>query len=163
MKIQKAINIIKKSPSITLWRDEATGTQMITDGYAVYDVSCWPYIEKEEELAAILGIDDMKKHTFVIGEMPDAIKPGEAALYADRIYVTLEFGDRYTFFDVGGKIIAVKEKFLSPFGEDAVYKYRKSGESGLVEIGGLIAEGFIAPCVIGDTLKREIERVFRGL
>jgi hypothetical protein len=40
---------------------------MISNGYAAYDVSGWPRIETESELAAILGIDDTDKHTFEKG------------------------------------------------------------------------------------------------
>lgn len=161
MKLQKAINIVKKSPSIMLWRDDATGVQMITNGYAVYDVSGWPYIEKEEELAAILGIDDMDKHTFSIGELPNICKQRSGGQYAERLFTTVEYDDSYAFFAVNdNKIITVKEKLLSPFGDDANYKYYK--DDNIIEVGGIIAEGYVVP-IIANAIKEQLGRIIRGL
>lgn len=162
MKLQKAINIVKKSPSILLWYDESTATQMISNGYAAYDVSGWPRIETESELAAILGIDDTDKHTFTIGELPDICRQRPGGTYAERLYTVVEYGDEYGFFDIGGgEIVAVRQKVLSPFGDEVNYKYHKDGN--IIEVGGIIAEGYVMPMKIGDELKEQLGRIVKGL
>lgn len=162
MKLQKAINIVKKSPSILLWYDESTATQMISNGYAAYDVSGWPCIETESELAAILGIDDTDKHTFTIGALPDNCKQRPGGTYVERLYTVVEYGDEYEFFDIGGgEIIAVRQKVLSPFGDDVNYKYHKDGN--IIEVGEIIAEGYVMPMKIDDGLKEQLSRIVKGL
>lgn len=164
MKTQKAINIIKKSPSISLWRDEGTGTQLLSNGYAAYDVSGWPYIEKEEELASILGIDDMDKHTFSIGEIPDICRPRNNGIPADRKFVTIAFGGgTFTFLDVDGKIIAVNPKYLLPFDSEALYEYVESEDGVIISVGGFIKEGYILPAKVEQKYITALEEVYRGL
>lgn len=165
MKIQRAINIIKKSPSIALWRDEGTGIQMLSNGLAAYDVSGFPYIEKAEELAAILGIDEMDKHTFTIGEMPDMIRPRNDGIPASRKPVTISCrGIQYTFFEAGSKIIAADPKYFTPFDEEELFEYYdfKDGK-GMIVAGGFIKSGYILEQKPSDQYKLELEEIYRGI
>ncbi len=164
MKLQKALNIIKKSPSISLWRDEATGTQLLSNGYAAYDVSNWPFIETQEELAAILGIDDMKKHTFNIGEIPNICRPRNDGIPADRKYITINHrGCDHTFLDANGKIIIVEPKYLSPFDEEALYEYIDCEDGQIIAVGGFIKEGYVLPRSPGQIFKAAVEEIYRGI
>ena len=164
MKLQKALNIIKKSPSISLWRDEATGTQLLSNGYAAYDVSNWPFIETQEELAAILGIDDMKKHTFNIGEIPNICRPRNDGIPADRKYITINHrGYDHTFLDANGKIIIVEPKYLYPFDEDALYEYIDCEDGQIIAVGGFIKEGYVLPRSPDQKFKAAVEEIYRGI
>lgn len=164
MKLQKALNIIKRSPSISLWRDESSGTQLLSNGYAAYDVSSWPFIETQEELAAILGIDDMKKHTFNIGEIPNICRPRNDGIPADRKYITINYrGYDHTFLDANGKIIAVNPKYLSPFDEGALYEYIDCDDGEIIAVGGFIKDGYVLPQLPDQKYKAALEEIYRGL
>ena len=163
MKLQKAINIIKKSAVITLFQDE-NGTRLLSNGNVVYDVSRWPYIESIDELAAILNIADMDKYSFAIKPIPDICRPASNGIPVDKKYITIEYGGtEYTFFSTSSKIIVVKSKYLLPFDEEIRFEYANNEHGEIIVAGGFIKEGYILPIKVDDGFRTAIEEIYRGI
>ena len=167
MKLQKAIDIIKKSTSINLWKDDS-GRCLLSNGVAAYDVSGFPYIESESELAAVLGIDKVDDHVFAITDIPQIIKD---CIMGDKqaavpLAVTISFdGTEYALFEANNKLYPVDSRYLKPFGDDDLYYFIPTAAgAGIFLAGGLDISGYIMPASISDTVYSEIKNISdRGL
>jgi len=150
MKLQKAINIIKKSTSITLLRNDS-GRRLLSNGAAAYDVSGFPEIETEGELAAVLGINKPKDHVFAITDIPEILNTNAETIYAEQLATSVCFGgEEVVLFDCG-KIYAVHAEYLKPFEEDDLFHCTPLPDGGcVISAGGLITTGYIMPVSVSD-------------
>ena len=159
MKLQKAVNIIKKSSTIILFQED--DRKLLSDGYAAYDVSIFPTIETEEQLAAVLGISKIKDHTFTIKEIPeifeDESKTQHARLFFTKMIID---GDEFVLFDCG-EIYAVRAEYLKPFEDDDLFKFIHTGDSCMILGGGFITTGYIFPITFGKKNMEEISEIAR--
>lgn len=167
MKLQKAISIIKKSTSINLWKDDS-GRYLLSNGVAAYDVSGFPYIESESELAAVLGIDKVDDHVFSITDIPKIIKDcmiGERQAAVPQAITICFDGTEFALLEAGGTLYPVDSKYLRPFGDDDLFYFKPiAGGAGVFLVGGLDISGYIMPAPISDTVYSEIKNISnRGL
>ena len=159
MKLQKAINIIKKSTSIILYQSESR--KLMSNGYAVYDVSDFPTIDTEEQLAAVLGISKMEDHIFAIEEIPEIFEDESKMQHARQLFTGIIIkGDEFVLFDCG-EIYAVRAEYLKPFEDDDLFKFIHTGDRCMILGGGLITTGYILPISVGEKTMEEICEIAR--
>ena len=64
---------------------------------------------------------------------------------------------------LGGKIIVVEPKYLSPFDEDALYEYIDCEDGQIIAVGGFIKEGYVLPRSPDQKFKAAVEEIYRGI
>jgi len=162
MKLNKIISLIKKSTSITLFKDEVSGRILISNGAAAYDVSCFPNIETEDELAAVLGIDKVDDHVFSIRDIPEIMYDPQITNALTLCKIEIRYsGKDYVFFEDDESIYAVDKAYLKPFDEEDLFYVSVSEKGTLILVGGLVMQGFICPLNINDELKFELAKVVK--
>lgn len=164
MKINKVISVIKKKRNIKLFKDDVEGRMFLSDGFAAYDVSCFPNINTENELATVLNIDDPQNYTLEIQPMPDALlnlSPSETVQFsfASVVYSGVE----YVFLTCGDKTYAVNAAYMKPFGFDEMVYIAESEKGAMIIVGGLVELAYILPENIDQTIKDELEEIMRRL
>lgn len=164
MKIKKVISVIKKRRTIRLFKSPAGDRQLLSDGYAAYDVSSFPDINTEEQLAAVLSIDKPQDYSIEIAPIPEILLDLPMSEGTQLFYTSVVFGGvEYVFFTANGEIYAVDRTYLKPFDIDEMFYVTKSEKGPVIIAGGLTEFAYIFPMQINEDMKQELEQIIKKL
>jgi hypothetical protein len=171
MNKKKAIAIISKSSSITLYQN-IDGSSWLGNYAAFYNMGKFPHCESEEEIANVLGFTDKQADacTFAITNNSFPIREAEmkhAGLLTPIDFQVVGNGKSAAFFFNSGtnRAIAVNGAFLKPFDVDAIYnEYESTDGSRVVAVSyGFIRVGFILELRQEKGIVNKYLKVFNAL
>ncbi|MBO5575194.1 MAG: hypothetical protein J5956_02640 [Ruminococcus sp.] len=171
MNKKKAIAIISKSASITLYQN-IDGSSWLSNGYALYNMGIFPYCENEDEVASVLGLTEKQvKETkitisdhfpFALGTMKriPGLYPASFTLKtAGRTLYILSSNEQVS--------VAVDETYLKPFNssdETSYNAYAYGDHIALVEVCyGIIEVGYICPQCLDSVQIEKILKTIKAL
>ena len=174
MNVKKALSIISKSISISLYQMSADDSHWISNGKAVYNLGNFPWCESEDELAAVLGFTNKQKdsHVFAINNGVPFISGTESIiglLHLEELRVTTEFGTTTALFTRDGETYAVNAALLKPFDtEDTTFDLIELADgTKFIKVNyGFFTAGYLRTAKISSDIHRRIKdfvKVLNGI
>ena len=173
MNVKKALSIISKSISISLYQMSADDSHWISNGKAVYNLGNFPWCESEDELAAVLGFTNKQKdsHVFAINNGVPFISGSESIiglLHPEELCITNELGTT-AFFTRNGETYAVNAALLKPFDtEDTTFDLIELADgTKFIKVNyGFFTAGYLRTAKISSDIHRRIKdfvKVLNGI
>lgn len=173
MNVKKALSIISKSISISLYQMSADDCHWISNGKAVYNLGNFPWCESDDELAAVLGFTNKQKdsHVFAINNSVPFISGTEriiGLLHLEELCITNELGTT-AFFTRDGETYAVNAALLKPFDtEDTTYDLIELADgTKFIKVNyGFFTAGYLRTAKISSDIHRRIKdfvKVLNGI
>lgn len=173
MNIKKAIALMSKSISISLYQMSADDCHWISNGKAVYNLGNFPWCESDDELAAVLGFTNKQKdsHVFAINNSVPFISGTEriiGLLHLEELCITNELGTT-AFFTRDGETYAVNAALLKPFDtEDTTYDLIELADgTKFIKVNyGFFTAGYLRTAKISSDIHRRIKdfvKVLNGI